>query len=57
MSALSPLPNAAAFAIPDFGGSLRGGKLIHRGMAHLPAISRDGQSQRKQTELRSFGQD
>jgi hypothetical protein len=36
MSALSPLPNAAAFAIPDFVASLRGGKLIRRGISHLP---------------------
>jgi len=44
MSALSPLPNAAAFAIPDFDECLRGGKLIHRGMAHLPAVPPAGQS-------------
>jgi hypothetical protein len=55
MSALSPLPNAAAFAIPDFGGSLRGGKLIHRGISHLPAVGADEQSLRKAiTELPNF---
>jgi hypothetical protein len=43
MRALSPLPNAAAFAIPDFDTCLRGGKLIHRDMAHISAISPDGQ--------------
>jgi hypothetical protein len=43
MSALSPFPKAA-FAIPDFGGSLRGGKLIHRDISHLPAVQADGQS-------------
>jgi len=35
MSALSPLPNAAAFAIPDFVASLRGGKLIRRGISQV----------------------
>jgi hypothetical protein len=53
MSALSPFPNAAAFAIPDFVASLRGGKLIRRGISHLGAISPDQQSRRKQTELRN----
>src|SRR5476649_1474763 len=43
MSALSPLPNAAAFAIPDFVASLRGGKLIRRGISHLPAVPPAGQ--------------
>jgi hypothetical protein len=32
INALSPLPRAADFAIPDFGKSARGGKLIRRGM-------------------------
>jgi hypothetical protein len=43
MSALSPLPNAAALAIPDFGESLRGGKLIHRGMENLAAVQAGGE--------------
>jgi hypothetical protein len=43
MSALSPFPNAA-FAIPDFDTSLRGGKLIHRGISHPPAVPPAGQS-------------
>jgi hypothetical protein len=55
MSALSPLPNAAAFAIPDFVASLRGGKLIRRGISHLPAVLADGQSRREAiTELPNF---
>jgi hypothetical protein len=55
MSALSPLPNAAAFAIPDFVTSLGGGKLIRRGMAHLSALQRGGQSPREAiTELPNF---
>jgi hypothetical protein len=43
MSALNPLPNAT-FAIPDFVGSLRGGKLIRRGISHRGALQRDEQS-------------
>jgi hypothetical protein len=51
MSALSPFPKAA-FAIPDFDTSLRGGKLIHRAISHLPAISPHGQYRREAiTEL------
>ena len=46
MSALSPFPKAA-FAIPDFDTSLRGGKLIHRGMAHLSADYAARQSRRE----------
>ncbi len=34
INALSPLPKAAGFAIPDFVKSLRGGKLIRRGIGH-----------------------
>jgi hypothetical protein len=52
MRALRPLPNAAAFAIPDFVASLRGGKLIRRGMLHIPAILCGGQYWRK--HLRNY---
>jgi hypothetical protein len=54
MSALSPFPNAA-FAIPDFDTSLRGGKLIHRGISHPPAVPSAGQYLREaMTELPNF---
>jgi hypothetical protein len=54
MSALSPLPNAAAFAIPDFVASLRGGKLIRRGISYLPAVPPAGQYRRERVELRNY---
>jgi len=47
LNPLNPLPNAAALAIPDFGESLRGGKLIHRGMANLAAVLGEGQYWRR----------
>jgi hypothetical protein len=38
ISALSPLPRAAVFAIPDFGKSARGGKLIRCGVRCWEAL-------------------
>jgi hypothetical protein len=52
MSALSPFPNAATFAIPDFVSSLRGGKLIRRGMANRAVVLLLGQSLRE--HLRNY---
>jgi hypothetical protein len=43
MRALSPLPNAAAFAIPDFVTSFGGGKLIRRGISQLAVNPSAGQ--------------
>jgi hypothetical protein len=54
MSALSPFPKAAAFAIPDFVASLRGGKLIRRGISHLPAVQADGQSRSEVKRVSEF---